>query len=271
MSFRTKYLLEMIKRIKKHVYTCLILLVVTSSLYGFKIPPSTNRLVNDYANMLSQNEELRLERKLKNYNDTTSTQIVVVTLSDLGGQDIEMVATEIGHKWGVGQKGSDNGIVLLIKPKTRTEKGQAFIATGYGIEGLIPDATAKLIVEEELIPNFKKEQYFKGIDEATHVMMQLCSGEFSAKEYNKKHNRFSFLKILIPILFFFLIFGGVFGRTKRTQQGAIGRSLPFWILLSMMGSGSRHGGSFGNFSSGGGGFGGFGGGGFGGGGAGGSW
>ena len=110
--------------------------------------------------------------------------------------------------------------------------------------------------------------------------MQLSLGEYPASEYEsrvaKKNSPVGFL---VPLILFFLIFGNMFGRASRVRKSSMGRSIPFWVLLSMMGSGSRHGGSFGNFSSGsggfggggGGGFGGFGGGGFGGGGAGGSW
>lgn len=256
----------------------LILSLTTFGAVWIPDRPSPPRLVNDFAHILSQGEVNAMESKLEHFSLSTSTQIVVVTVTNLHGDAISMVATEIGHKWGVGQKEFDNGIVLLIKEKTATEKGEVFIATGYGLEGVIPDATAERIVNNEILPNFRQGNYYAGIDQAVDVLMQLSLGEFSATTYNEQvdKRKGSPLGVIVPLLIFLLIFGNLFGRANRMRRGSIGRSIPFWILLSMLGSGSGHKGSWGNFSSGsggfgGGGFGGFGGGGFGGGGAGGSW
>lgn len=246
--------------------------------------PSEAKPVYDFAGILNENEEYHLTNKLLDYYDSTSTQVVIITVNyeDLQGDDIQTFATEIGHKWGVGQKDEDNGVVIAIQPKTEDANGNAFIATGYGMEGLIPDITAGEIVENEMIPSFKEGNYFAGLNKATDVIVQLGNGEYTARQYSQrarqqqarqKKEESSPLAIIIPILIFFLIFGGIFGRANRARRGSIGRNIPLFILLSMLGSGSRHGGSYGNFSSGSGGFGGggFGGGGFGGGGAGGSW
>ena len=157
------------------------------------------------------------------------------------------------------------------------ERGQVFIAPGYGLEGIIPDAIAKRIVDNEVLPNFKAGNYYKGIDDAVTVLMKLSLQEFTASEYEQQTSgEGSPLGIIVPLIVFLIIFGNIFGRASRMRRSSLGRSIPFWILLSMLGSGSRRGGGFGNFSSGsgsfgGGGFGGFGGGSFGGGGAGGSW
>lgn len=240
--------------------------------------PNPPRLVNDLAGMLSGEQASALENKLAEFSRQTSTQMVVVTLKTLNGEDKAMVATEIGQKWGVGQKGFDNGIVLLVKEKTAESKGEVFIATGYGLEGIIPDATTKLIVENEIIPYFKQGNYYQGIDNALNTLMKLSLKEFSAKEYEKKAGRkkapFGAIFIIVAIVFVII---NMLGGANNVRRRSIGRDIPFWMLLGMMNSGSHKGGSFGNFSSGsggfssGGGFGGFGGGGFGGGGAGGSW
>ncbi len=269
-------------KIMKKLYNIFLLLLISStSLLAINIPekPYPPKLVNDFAGMFSQDEVNALENKLEDFSNRTSTQIVLVTLKDLQGEDKAMVATEIGQKWGVGSANFDNGIVLLIKPKTSDSKGEVFIATGYGLEGVIPDAIAKRIVENEIIPSFKQGDFYGGITKAVNTMMQLSLGEYSAKEYEERtaSNEVPPGAIFGLIIIFFFFFG-LIGRASRLGRRSIGRNLPFWILLSMLlGSGSRGRGSWGNFSSGSGsfgggsGFGGFGGGGFGGGGAGGSW
>jgi uncharacterized protein len=263
----------------KRLFKLMIFLVfIGLNLSGNDIPekPNPPRLVNDFAGILNKQEVQALEAKLNDFNNRTTTQIVIITLKTLDGYDKAQYATEIGHKWGVGQKGSDNGIIVLIKEKTQLSRGEAFIAVGYGLEGVIPDATAKQIIENEMIPSFKQNNYFEGVDKAVNTIMKLSLGEFSAKEYNertsKKENPFG---ALFGVLIFLFVLVNLFGRSRTIQKRSIGKNIPFWIALGMLGSGvSRHGGSWGNFSSGGGssgGFGGFGGGGFGGGGAGGSW
>ncbi len=124
------------------------------------VPP---RLVNDFAQIFSSSEKNALEYKLVSYNDTTSTQITIVTVADLQGQDKSQYAIDLAHKWGVGQKGKDNGLIILIKPKQGNSKGQAFIAVGYGLEEYIPDATAKNIVEfDSVLKNTRSEATRRG-------------------------------------------------------------------------------------------------------------
>jgi uncharacterized protein len=253
------------------------ILVSTLSLSVFPavwIPdkPFPSRLVNDGAAMLSAGDVSTLEQKLDEFSKSTSTQVCIVTVPSLHGEDKAMVATEIIHSWGIGQKDKDNGIVILIKPKTASEKGEIQIATGYGLEGVIPDAICKRIVENEVIPNFKSGDYYGGINNAVDILMKLSLGEFSAQEYDAKTKPKSKPGSVIPIIIILIIIMSIFGRSGNTGRRSFGKSIPFWVLMSMMASGSnKGGGSWGGFSSGGGGFGGFGGGSGGGGGAGGSW
>lgn len=263
-----------------------LILLVTLGLMAFKaqsqetIPPKPDppRLVNDFAGILSQEEVNALERKLVTYFDSTSTQIVVVIVKSLGGYDKNEFAYRIGQSWGVGEKGKNNGAVVLVKPKIQGEKGEASIQTGYGLEGAIPDALAKRIVDNEMIPNFKAGNYYAGLDAATSVMISLAKGEYSADEYTKRAGgKSSPYAMLIPFIIIIVVF--LLIRTNKTRSGSIGKDLPFWTALWMLGSmgGSSRGhwggfsGGSGGFGGGGGGFGGFGGGSFGGGGAGGSW
>jgi uncharacterized protein len=213
------------------------------------------------------------------FNDSTSTQIVVVLVKSLSGYDKNEFARLIGEKWGVGQKGKNNGAVLLVKPKYADDKGEACIQTGYGLEGVIPDALAKRIVEQEMIPNFRDGNYYAGIDAATSAMISLAKGEYTADQYTsrkaKKSNPYG---LIIPIIIMVIVFTLI--RGSRGRGMSVGKSLPFWTAFWLLGSmGRGQSGSWSDFSGGSGGFGGggsggfggFGGGSFGGGGAGGSW
>ncbi len=261
----------------KNILPLILLLLLANQVFS-QIPakPDPPRLVNDFADVLSPSQEQYLEQKLRKFNDTTSNQIVVVTVKSLNGYDKADFAYQIGEKWGVGQKKFDNGVVVLVKPKYgQRDRGQAFIAVGYGLEPVIPDAIARRIVDNEMIPYFKENNYFKGIDNATNILMKLASGEISEKAYAKSTEGSFFLAIL-PFLVFIIIF--ILIRVSNARSYSMNHSgSSFWTAMfigSMMSGGRGHSSGFGGGSSGFGGgssFGGFGGGSFGGGGAGGSW
>jgi uncharacterized protein len=238
------------------------------------VPP---RLVNDFAGMLTRQEINALENKLVAFNDSTTTQIAIVTVEDLGGYEVADYAQRLAEKWGIGQKGTDNGMLILIKPNAATSGGEVSIEQGYGLEGVIPDITCGQIIDYEIIPAFKKGQYYEGLDEATNTLMALARGEFPADKYTKKKDTGALVPFIIFIVILIIVMSMRSGGGKN-QRHIGNKGLPLWILLSMMNSGrSSHRGSWGGFSGGGGfgggggGFGGFGGGSFGGGGASGSW
>ncbi len=255
--------------------------LVTGKADGQDLPekPFPPRLVNDFAGMLGKHEVDALEQKLIAFNDSTSTQIAIVTVNDLIGYDRADYAQRLAEKWGIGQKGLDNGVLILVKPKTsESSRGEVFISPGYGMEGVMPDILCGEIVDYEILPAFRDGNYYEGLDKAASILMSLASGEFTADKYSKQNKKdagavVSFI-IFIAIVIIFIIIS----KSGRSNHHNIGRKdLPLWILLGMMGSGrSSHKGTWGGFSGGegfggGGGFGGFGGGSFGGGGAGGSW
>lgn len=270
-------------------YRLILLIIIPCLLFSFngytqEVPerPNPQRLVNDFAGILSAGEVQQLEQRLVSYNDSTSTQITVVIMPDLQGYDPNDMAQRIGQAWGVGQKGTNNGLVILIKPRNENGKGEISIQTGYGLEEIITDAATRRIIDNEMIPHFKQNDYYGGIVQGVQIISDLLNGRYKAAEYakqntgNKKGGGFIFV-----IIFLIFIFLALFGKNKGNNH-TIGRrnnSLPFWLLLSMLGSGNRSSGGWGGFSGGsggfggggGGGFGGFGGGSFGGGGASGSW
>jgi uncharacterized protein len=231
------------------------------------------RLVNDLANVLTTEQEQALERKLVAYDDSTSTQIAVVTVNSTDDYPIEDVGLEILRQWGVGNKEKDNGIVILaaIKDKDIT------IRTGYGMEGAIPDITAKNIIENDILPAFREENYYRGFDEATNSIFKAAAGEYKAPAGYRKKGKgggFSMSKLVIAFIILMVVlnmFGGGGGRGGgfMSRRGYRGFGGPVFFPGSFGGTGGGFGGGFGG--GGGGGFGGFGGGGGGGGGASGSW
>ncbi len=269
----------MIKRIKifYSVFLFLFIFSGTGTAQEFPEKPVPPRLVNDFAGMLSENEAGILEHKLVAFDDSTSTQIAIVILSDLKGYAPADYAQRLAEKWGIGQKGLDNGILILIKTRTSISRGEVFIAPGYGLEGVVPDLLCKEITDNEILPSFRQDKYFEGLDKGTDVLMSLVRGTFPPDKYNKSGKAggiapFIFIIIIIVLILFIRSSGG------KNQRHISNKGLPIWLLLTMMNSGKgSHSGSWGGFSGGGGfgggggGFGGFGGGSFGGGGAGGSW
>lgn len=235
--------------------------------------PSPPRLYNDFTkgkNFLTPEQADFLERKLDAYDDSTSNQVAIVIVEDLKGYTANEFATALGRKWGVGgQKEFSNGIVILISTGGGEGNRDAYIATGYGLEGAIPDVTAKEIVDYELIPNFKNGDYFRGLDEAVNAIMNAAAGEYTAPQGYRSGKKSKPWKPILVFLVVWIILG-IISRGGRGGGGfASRRGYRGWWGPTMWGGGLGSGGWSGGGS--GGGFGGFGGGGFGGGGAGGRW
>lgn len=238
--------------------------------------PNPPRLVNDFANLLSPEQKQYLENKLVAYDDSTSTQIAVVTVDDLHDYAAVDYAVALGRKWGIGGKQFNNGIVILVSTGGGDGNRDAFIATGYGLEGAVPDITANTILNAELIPNLKSGDYFKAFDRATDAIIRAAAGEYKAPggyRNRSQNNRDggSIGKIIFGLIVLFIIFsmfgGGGRGGGYTSRRGYRGFGGPF--IFPTGGWGSSGGGGW--SGGGGGGFGGFGGGSFGGGGAGGKW
>lgn len=255
----------MIAKLIKTVFACCILAQpLLAQVDELPERPSPPRLVNNLSKVapdfFDAEQTAFLERKLVNFSDSTSNQIAIVITDDLKGYEPSDFSFRLGEKWGIGQKKLNNGIVILIKPKTPDSKGSAFIAVGYGLEGIIPDLTAKQIVDKELIPSFKKGQYFEGVNAGVDVLMGLAKGEFNSKDYAGKRKQKQPVWLIIVLIVLFVVFffrrGGGGGYTMMRTGG-------FFLGGGGFGGGGN--------SGGGGGFGGFGGGSFGGGGAGGNW
>ncbi len=258
-------------RLTSKLLLVFVLFIASTRIFADIPPrPTPPRLVNDLADILTTQQENSLEKKLVNFNDTTSNQIAIVTVKSLDGYDPNMFAYEIGEKWQVGQKKFDNGIVVLIKPKYGNDRGRVAIQVGYGLEAVITDAISKRIIENEMKPEFRNNNYYQGIDNAVIILMGLAAGEISADGYGSDVKG-SPLATLLPFIIFIIIF--ILIRVSNARSKSVGKNIPFWTALWMSSSMGSSSGSWNSFSGGSSGFGGggFGGGSFGGGGASGSW
>ena len=231
-----------------------------------------NKLVNDYTTTLTADQQQVLEQKLVAFDDSTSTQIAVVIIPTLNGNDVSDYGVRLGRAWGIGGKERNNGVLLLIVNGDKANGDRKlYIGTGYGVEGALPDITAKHIIDDVIVPNFKGDDYYRGIEEGTDAIMQAVKGEYKAPEgYNSRKNKGGIgriIFIIIIIVIFLAISGGKGGGGSFMSR----RGFAAWTIASMLSGGGRGGGWSGGGGSSGGGFGGFGGGSFGGGGASGSW
>ena len=257
MSYQTMFLLWTVIKTKtmlKKITLVFSFLLLGCLAFAQEFPPKSNTLVTDFTNTLTTEEKQRLEDKLVAFDDTSSTQIAVVIIKSVGDYDINEYGVQLGRKWGIGQAGKNNGILLLVALGDR----KMTIQTGYGVEGALPDVIAEQIRVNDINPRFKAGDYYGGLDVGTDQIIKHTQGEYKATKKAKRNK------------------GGDDGGGQVI--GSRGGPRPFWCLLagSMLNSGNRGGGDWGGFSGGsggggGGGFGGFGGGSFGGGGSGGSW
>jgi uncharacterized protein len=233
--------------------------------------PNPPRLVNDFVGVLTPEQRQALEDKLVAYDDSTSNQIAIVLIRSTNQYTIEDVGLQILRQWGVGgQANKDNGIVITVAVADHDVN----ISTGYGMEGSVPDITANQIIENDIVPQFKQQNYYRGLDDATNSIIKAAAGEYKAPQgYGNRGKGGGGISLRTIILIFVIIIiisrffgGGGRGGGFMSRRGYRGFGGPIFFPGSFGGGGGGFGGG-----GGGGGFGGFGGGSGGGGGASGSW
>ncbi len=216
------------------VICAVILLFSLSSAAALDVPPLRG-YVNDYAAMMSPQARSRLEGELKAFEGSDSTQIVILTVPSLEGEALEEFSIKVAETWKIGQKGKDNGIILLVAARERKIR----IEVGRGLEGRLTDLTAGRVVDLVIAPRFKRGDFDGGFVSGIAVLIDAVRGEFKADMKTPASRGRRGNTMSIPAL---LIFGGgallVLGRLSRVLGGAagvVGLPLIAFLLIPTIG------------------------------------
>ena len=247
-------------------------LVLASAVAGAQalppLPPVPTRYFNDYASLVDAATAQRLEEKLRRFDEATSTQVLVVVFPELPWPSLEDFTVRAAQAWKVGRKQLDNGAILFVFVKDRAVR----IEVGYGLEGALPDVTAKRIIEETIVPVFQQGRFAAGIEAGADAIMAATRGEYTAPARPASRTGgggASILAVVAFLLFLNFLIGRRMSRGRYTTYQRGGRRSG-WGGPVYWGGGGGFGRGGGGFGGGGGGFSG-GGGSFGGGGASGRW
>lgn len=203
----------------RYLKTSVLLLVLcwcSVSFAQFQIPekPLLETSVYDYINLLPESQKKNLEQKLIRYSDSTSTQIVMAIISSTEGENITYLGAQWGQKWGIGQEGKDNGILVLLAKDDR----KIAINTGYGVEGSLTDAMSRRIIENVIIPQFKQDDYYGGLNYGADAIFQVLNGEFKEERSFDDNQGFPF-EAFLPIIIFIVILIILSSRNRRNKGG----------------------------------------------------
>ena len=230
--------------------TLLLMHFLGFSQYDIPEKPSFQKAVYDYAAVLNDSEEAQLENKLVKFSDSTTTQIVIVTINDLKGEDIGLLTPNWAQKWGIGQADTDNGILILLSKNDR----KIWISPGYGLEHKLTAGINGELIRNIIIPEFKAGSYYNGLDKGTTAIFEVIKGTYKGER--KRNDKGSGFPVFIFLIFFIILIILISRNKNNRGNGGSGGNhggpdLMDIIILSSLGRGNG-GGSFGSGSSGGG-------------------
>jgi len=187
--------------------------------YAYTNPGKPAGFVNDFAEMLSAQERGALEAKLTAFEQSTSNELTIATISSLEGNTIENVAVKLFEDWKIGKKKNDNGVLLLIARDEREVR----IEVGYGLEGALTDAQSHWIIQNQIIPAFKSAQYAAGIGAAADVIIAATKGEYvpSGTENHVPRGRINYQTFFYLFIFGFVWLGSILARSKSWWGGGV--------------------------------------------------
>ena len=218
----------------KHVILIMLLLICPAQLAALEAPPLAGR-VNDRARMLSADSLQRLEQKLAAFERETSNQVVVLTVPTLQGDDIDQFSIRVAEAWKIGQKGRDNGVLLVITQAERKVR----IEVGMGLQGVLPDITAGRIIRDVMRPYLKSGNYDQGITVGVDSIIAATKGEFKGtgsleKQNPAKNKSPSFITMLLAAAISVAVFG-LYSRYLGGAVGAVGLPLATYLAFPAMG------------------------------------
>ena len=215
----------------KRSFFLLIFLLISTACFATEVPPLRS-YVNDYASMLSPGVVQQLESELAAFEKSDSTQIVVLTIPSLEGEVLEEYSIKVVEKWQIGQKGKDNGALLLVVKNDRKIR----IESGRGLEGTLTDLVSGRIIRNEMTPAFKRGEYDVGVARGVGAIMATVRGEYSAEPRDLRHGKKGASPILTLLLFVLVasVFLGAISKVLGGFAGAVG--LPVAALLSFSGT-----------------------------------
>jgi uncharacterized protein len=250
------------------ILLCLGFLLIAATAFPLDVPALRGR-VNDYAGVIGQEQARSLEARLEQFEQETGHQVAVLTIPTLDGEDIEGFGIRVAESWKIGQKGFDNGVILIVAVKDRRLR----LEVGYGLEGVLPDAVAFRIISDYIVPRFRVQDYAGGITAGIDAVLKVIQNEplpESARQRRPAAGEAGnplLMFIVTLAVFGIMAYASAGGRRRNRMWATHGRRRGPMIFG---GPGGFGGGGFGGGGFGGGGFGG-GGGGFGGGGASSNW
>ena len=177
------------------------LIFIGVAAFSQQLPPKPATFVADFTNTLSPADNQQLESKLVAYKDSTSTQIAVVIIKSVGEYDINDYGQKIGRAWGIGQKGKNNGLLILVA----LDDHKVAIQTGYGAEGAVPDAVTQEIIQNDLLPHFKQNDYYGGLDLATNDLIKQMKGEYKANGQADDNDWGGYIALIIIVVVLLII------------------------------------------------------------------
>jgi uncharacterized protein len=223
--------------------------------FGLEVPQKPSGRVTDQTGTLSAGEIASLERKLLSFERETTNQIAVLIIPSLAGDSLEDYSIRLGEKWKIGQKGRNNGVILLVVKNDRKLR----IEVGYGLEGSLPDALAGTIIRNEIAPRFRNGKFYEGIDAGLQAIMAATKGEYKASSKKTRGSHVPSWYFFLPLILIFgiLAIGSLLGQKRHYHSGGSrGWRTGGGFFGGYGGGGSGGGGSEGGFSGGGGDFGG---------------
>lgn len=216
--------------VMKKLLVLILLLLAPCLAYCLDVPPLRGH-VNDYASILSPTTVQELEQRLSAFEQSDSTQIVVLTIPTLAGENLEEFSIKVAETWKIGQKGVDNGVVLLVSRQEQKLR----IEVGRGLEGKLTDLVSGRIIRGEIVPRFKQGDFDGGVVAGVTAIMAVAKGEYKASSSDLRHGRKSAHPIFTLVIFVGLaaVFLGALSKVLGGIAGAVG--FPIIALLTFPG------------------------------------